>query len=55
VQAGIPGPPAAWTAHPIVLKSVLPGIVTGLLAAIAVSISEAAPLLPAALSRRHAE
>jgi phosphate transport system permease protein len=53
--AGILGLPVAWTPHPVVLKSVLPGIVTGLLVAIAVSISEAAPLLPAALSRRHAE
>ncbi|HUL26695.1 MAG TPA: ABC transporter permease subunit [Streptosporangiaceae bacterium] len=37
--------PTTWTLRRIVLKSALPGIVTGLLVAIAISISETAPLL----------
>jgi phosphate transport system permease protein len=39
------GLPVTWTLRRIVLKSALPGIVTGLLVAIAISISETAPLL----------
>jgi phosphate transport system permease protein len=35
----------AWTLRKIVLKSALPGIVTGLLVAIAISVGETAPLL----------
>jgi phosphate transport system permease protein len=34
-----------WTLRKIVLKSAVPGMVTGLLVAIAISISETAPLL----------
>ena len=39
------GLPVTWTLRRIVLKTALPGIVTGLLVAIAISISETAPLL----------
>jgi phosphate transport system permease protein len=39
------GLPVTWTLRRIVLKAALPGIVTGLLVAIAISISETAPLL----------
>jgi phosphate transport system permease protein len=39
------GIPPAWTLRKIVLKSALPGIVTGLLIAIAISVGETAPLL----------
>jgi phosphate transport system permease protein len=39
------GLPVVWTLRKIVLKSAVPGIVTGLLVAIAISISETAPLL----------
>jgi phosphate transport system permease protein len=39
------GLPLTWTLRKIVLKSAMPGIVTGLLIAIAISISETAPLL----------
>lgn len=39
------GLPVTWTLRKIVLKSALPGIITGLLVAIAISISETAPLL----------
>jgi phosphate transport system permease protein len=39
------GIPAAWTLRKIVLKSALPGIITGLLVAIAITVGETAPLL----------
>ena len=39
------GLPTSWTLRKIVLKSAVPGIVTGLLVAIAISIGETAPLL----------
>jgi phosphate transport system permease protein len=39
------GLPVSWTLRRIVLKSAVPGIVTGLLVAIAISVSETAPLL----------
>jgi phosphate transport system permease protein len=39
------GLPVSWTLRKIVLKSALPGIVTGLLVAIAISVGETAPLL----------
>jgi phosphate transport system permease protein len=39
------GIPPAWALRKIVLKSALPGIVTGLLIAIAISVGETAPLL----------
>jgi phosphate transport system permease protein len=39
------GLPLGWTLRKIVLKSALPGIVTGLLVAIAISVGETAPLL----------
>jgi phosphate transport system permease protein len=39
------GIPLAWTLRRIVFKSALPGIVTGLLVAIAISVGETAPLL----------
>jgi phosphate transport system permease protein len=39
------GLPTMWTLRKIVLKSAVPGMVTGLLVAIAISISETAPLL----------
>ena len=39
------GIPPSWTLRKIVLKSALPGIVTGLLIAIAISVGETAPLL----------
>ena len=39
------GLPVTWTLRKIVLKTALPGIITGLLVAIAISISETAPLL----------
>ncbi len=39
------GLPTMWTLRKIVVKSAVPGMVTGLLVAIAISISETAPLL----------
>jgi phosphate transport system permease protein len=39
------GLPVSWTLRTIVLKAAAPGIVTGLLVAIAISVSETAPLL----------
>jgi phosphate transport system permease protein len=39
------GMPIGWTLRKVVLKSALPGIVTGLLVAIAISVGETAPLL----------
>src|SRR5579863_7279060 len=39
------GLPVTWTLRKIVMKSAIPGIVTGMLVAIAISISETAPLL----------
>ena len=39
------GIPPAWTLRKIVLKTALPGIITGLLVAIAISVGETAPLL----------
>jgi phosphate transport system permease protein len=42
------GIPAAWTLRKIVLKSALPGIVTGLLVAMAIAVGETAPLLTTA-------
>lgn len=39
------GLPPTWTLRKIVLKSAVPGIITGLLVAIAISVSETAPLL----------
>jgi phosphate transport system permease protein len=39
------GIPPSWTLRKIVLKSAVPGIVTGLLVAIAISVGETAPLL----------
>jgi phosphate transport system permease protein len=39
------GVPAGWALRRIVLKAALPGIVTGLLVAIAISVGETAPLL----------
>lgn len=39
------GIPVTWTLRKIVLKSALPGIITGLLVAIAISVGETAPLL----------
>src|ERR1022692_17731 len=39
------GLPVAWTLRKIVLKSALPGIVTGLLVALAIAVGETAPLL----------
>jgi phosphate transport system permease protein len=39
------GLPVTWTLRKIVIKAAIPGIVTGLLIAIAISISETAPLL----------
>jgi phosphate transport system permease protein len=39
------GIPLSWTLRKIVLKSALPGMVTGLLVAIAISVGETAPLL----------
>ncbi|HEV3380263.1 MAG TPA: ABC transporter permease subunit [Trebonia sp.] len=39
------GIPSAWALRKIVLKSATPGIVTGLLVALAVSVGETAPLL----------
>ncbi len=39
------GLPLSWTLRKIVFKSALPGIVTGLLIAIAISVGETAPLL----------
>jgi phosphate transport system permease protein len=39
------GLPVSWTLRKIVLKSAVPGIITGLLVAIAISVSETAPLL----------
>jgi phosphate transport system permease protein len=39
------GLPAGWTLRKIVMKAAGPGIVTGLLVAIAISVSETAPLL----------
>ena len=37
--------PTGWTLRKIVMKSAMPGIVTGLLVAIAISVGETAPLL----------
>jgi phosphate transport system permease protein len=42
------GIPSAWTLRKIVLKSALPGIVTGLLVATAIAVGETAPLLATA-------
>jgi phosphate transport system permease protein len=42
------GIPATWTLRKIVLKSALPGIVTGLLIATAIAVGETAPLLTTA-------
>jgi phosphate transport system permease protein len=42
------GLPPSWTLRKIVLKSALPGIVTGLLVAIAICVGETAPLLSTA-------
>jgi phosphate transport system permease protein len=42
------GIPAAWTLRKIVLKAALPGIVTGLLVAMAIAVGETAPLLTTA-------
>jgi len=39
------GLPAVWTLRKIVLKSAVPGIITGLLVAVAISVGETAPLL----------
>jgi phosphate transport system permease protein len=39
------GMPAGWTLRRVVLKSAVPGIITGLLVAIAISVGETAPLL----------
>jgi phosphate transport system permease protein len=39
------GLPPSWTLRKIVVKSAIPGIVTGLLVAVAISVSETAPLL----------
>jgi phosphate transport system permease protein len=39
------GLPLSWTLRKIVMKSAVPGIVTGLLVAIAISVGETAPLL----------
>jgi|HubBroStandDraft_1064217.scaffolds.fasta_scaffold00695_12 phosphate transport system permease protein len=39
------GVPAAWTLRKIIFKAATPGIVTGLLIAIAISVGETAPLL----------
>lgn len=42
------GLPVSWTLRKIVLKSALPGIITGLLVAIAIAVGETAPLLSTA-------
>lgn len=42
------GIPAGWTLRKIVLKSALPGIITGLLVAMAIAVGETAPLLTTA-------
>ena len=42
------GLPPAWTLRKIVLKTALPGIVTGLLVAMAIAVGETAPLLATA-------
>jgi phosphate transport system permease protein len=42
------GIPSAWTLRKIVLKTALPGIVTGLLVATAIAVGETAPLLATA-------
>ena len=42
------GIPVSWTLRKIVLKSALPGIVTGLLVAIAIAVGETAPLISTA-------
>jgi phosphate transport system permease protein len=39
------GMPVSWTLRRVVLKAALPGIITGLLVAIAISVGETAPLL----------
>jgi phosphate transport system permease protein len=39
------GIPAGWTLRKIVLKSAMPGIITGLLVAVAITVGETAPLL----------
>ena len=46
--AGALGIPARWTLRRIVLKTALPGIVTGLLVAMAIAVGETAPLLTTA-------
>ncbi len=42
------GIPAGWTLRKIVLKAATPGIITGLLIAIAIAVGETAPLLAVA-------
>ncbi|HEY1641939.1 MAG TPA: PstA family ABC transporter permease [Streptosporangiaceae bacterium] len=42
------GIPASWTLRKIVLKAALPGIITGLLVAMAIAVGETAPLLTTA-------
>ena len=42
------GIPAGWTLRKIVLKAALPGIITGLLVAMAIAVGETAPLLTTA-------
>ncbi|HUZ22316.1 MAG TPA: phosphate ABC transporter permease PstA [Streptosporangiaceae bacterium] len=42
------GIPAFWTLRKIVLKSALPGVITGLLVAMAIAVGETAPLLTTA-------
>jgi phosphate transport system permease protein len=39
------GLPASWTLRKSIMKSAVPGIITGLLVAVAISVSETAPLL----------
>jgi phosphate transport system permease protein len=39
------GMPVSWTLRRVVLKTAMPGIITGLLVAIAISVGETAPLL----------
>ena len=57
------GLPPVWTLRKIVLKTALPGIITGLLVAVAISVGETAPLLytagwndtnPSAATTNHA-
>jgi len=42
------GLPVSWTLRRVVLKAALPGIITGLLVAIAISVGETAPLFDTA-------